>query len=34
MTKTKVIQSCCVCDLAPIGFAVLSDFQKYVHELF
>ena len=34
MTKTKVIQSGCICVFAPVGLAVLSDFQKYVHELF
>ena len=31
MTQTKGIQSGCIC--APVGLAVLSDFQKYVQNI-
>ena len=33
MTQTKVIQSGCICVFAPVGPAVLSDFQKYVQNI-
>jgi len=33
MTQTKVIQSGCICVFAPVGPAVLSDFQKHVQNI-